>query len=78
MLHYSFVDTVAAVERRSRLQVDAMQPQQASWARDLEAFRKAAAVQHRQKFQDAFNQQVINGQISLVSQAVKVRDKAQS
>ena len=78
MLHYGFVDTAAAVERHSRWQVDAMPPRQASLDADLEAFRKAAQAQQRHKLQDAFNQQVINAQISLVCQAAKVRDKAQS
>lgn len=78
MLHYRLVDSAAAVERRARLTVDAMAPQQAVSAHDLEAFQKAAQAQNRQKLQDAFNQQVINGQIDLVGQATKIRDKAQS
>lgn len=78
MLYDRIADTAAAAERRLELTWGTLAPEQSRLSRDLEAFRRASLLQHRQKFQDAINQQLVNLEISLVGQASKVRDKVQS
>lgn len=47
-------------------------------AAEMDEFRQLMVEQHRAKFQDVVNQQLVNLHISLVGQANKARDKVQS